>query len=153
MDIPQSVHPRNKASVKICVQVFFVLVYLVASVVSDSATPWTVTHQAPLSMGFSRQECWSGLPFLFPGDLPDPGIEPWSPALLLFIVGATKFLGGSYRRSMFSFLKNCQTIFQKWLFHFAFSLVTSESSKFRLTSLPTLFTICLFNLAILVCVQ
>ena len=38
-------------------------------------------HQAPLSMGFSRQECWSGLPFPFPGNLPDPGIEPRSPAL------------------------------------------------------------------------
>ena len=40
------------------------------------ATPWTVAHQAPLSMGFSRQEYWSGLPFTSPGDLPDPGIEP-----------------------------------------------------------------------------
>ena len=48
------------------------------SVVSDSATPWTVAHQAPLSMGFSRQEYWSGLPFPSPGDLPDPGIEPAS---------------------------------------------------------------------------
>ena len=45
------------------------------------ATPWTVAYQAPLSMGFSRQECWSGLPFPFPGDLPNPGIEPRSPAL------------------------------------------------------------------------
>ena len=44
-------------------------------------TPWTVAYQAPLSMGFSRQECWSGLPFPSPGDLPDPGIEPGSPAL------------------------------------------------------------------------
>ena len=44
-------------------------------------TPWTVTHQASLSMGFSRQESWSGLPFLSPGDLPDPGIEPGSPVL------------------------------------------------------------------------
>ena len=43
------------------------------------ATPWTVAYQAPPSMGFSRQECWSGLPS--PGDLPDPGIEPGSPAL------------------------------------------------------------------------
>ena len=43
--------------------------------------PWTVAHQAPPSMGFSRQEYWSGLPFLSPGDLPDPGIEPRSPAL------------------------------------------------------------------------
>ena len=45
------------------------------------ATPWTVAYQAPLSMGFSRQECWSGLPFPSPGDLPDLGIEPRSPAL------------------------------------------------------------------------
>ena len=41
-------------------------------------TPWTVAHQAPLSMGFSRQEYWSGLPFISPGDLPDPGLEPAS---------------------------------------------------------------------------
>ena len=45
------------------------------------ATPWTVAYQAPPSMGFSRQEYWSGLPFPSPGDLPDPGTEPWSPAL------------------------------------------------------------------------
>ena len=44
-------------------------------------TPWTVAYQAPPSMGFSRQECWSGLPFPSPGDLPDPGIEPGSSAL------------------------------------------------------------------------
>ena len=44
-------------------------------------TPWTAAHQAPLSMGFSRQEYWSGLPFPSPGDLPDPGIEPRSLAL------------------------------------------------------------------------
>ena len=48
------------------------------------ATPWTVAFQAPLSMGFFRQEYWSGLPFPSPGDLPDPGIKPVflvSPAL------------------------------------------------------------------------
>ena len=45
------------------------------------ATPWTVAYQAPLSMGFSRQEYWSGLPFSSPEDLPDPGIEPKSPTL------------------------------------------------------------------------
>ena len=44
-------------------------------------TPWTVAHQAPLSMEFCRQEYWSGLPFPSLGDLPDPGIEPMSPAL------------------------------------------------------------------------
>ena len=45
------------------------------------ATPWTVDYQAPPSMGFFRQECWSGLPFSSPGDLPNPEIEPRSPAL------------------------------------------------------------------------
>ena len=46
-----------------------------------SVTPWTIAHQAPPSMGFSRQEYWSGLSFPSPGDLPNPGIEPGSPAL------------------------------------------------------------------------
>ena len=45
------------------------------------ATPWTVACQAPPSIGFSRQEYWGGLPFPSPEDLPDPGTEPWSPAL------------------------------------------------------------------------
>ena len=48
---------------------------------SEVATPWTAAHQAPLSMDFSRQEYWGGLPFPSPGDLPDPGIEPVSPTL------------------------------------------------------------------------
>ena len=48
---------------------------------SDSVTLWTVACQPPLSMGFFRQEYWSGLPFPSPGDLPDPGIEPRSPTL------------------------------------------------------------------------
>ena len=51
------------------------------SVMSDSVTPWTAAHQAPLSVGFSRQEYWNGLPSPSPGDLPHPGIEPGSPAL------------------------------------------------------------------------
>ena len=45
------------------------------------AIPWTVAYQASQSMGFSRQEYWSGLSFPSPGDFPDPGIEPGSPAL------------------------------------------------------------------------
>ena len=45
------------------------------------STPWTVARQAPLSMKFSRQEYWNGLPFPSPGDVPDPGIEPVSPGL------------------------------------------------------------------------
>ena len=44
-------------------------------------TPWTVALQAPWSMALPRQECWSGLPFLSPEDLPSPGIQPMSPAL------------------------------------------------------------------------
>ena len=48
----------------------------------DWATTWTTAHQVPLSMEFSRQEYWSGLPFPTPGDLPDPGLEPASPASL-----------------------------------------------------------------------
>ena len=55
-----------------CVLSFFSRVHLIV-------TLCTVAHQAPPSMGFSRQEFWSGLPFLPPGDLPDPGIEPTSP--------------------------------------------------------------------------
>ena len=64
------------------------LIFVVAveflSRVQFFVTPWTVAPQAPLSMGFSRQEYWSGLPFPSPGDLPDPGIKPTyltSPAL------------------------------------------------------------------------
>ena len=45
------------------------------------ANPWTVAYQAPLSMGSFRKEYWTGLPFSSPWDLPDPGIEPRSPAL------------------------------------------------------------------------
>ena len=48
---------------------------------SNSVTPWTIAHQAPLSMGFSRQESWSGLPFPSSVDPSDPGIEPWTAIL------------------------------------------------------------------------
>ena len=54
--------------------------HVICSVVSNSVTTWTIAHQAPLSMEFSRQKR-SGLPFLPPGDLPDPGIELGSPVL------------------------------------------------------------------------
>ena len=55
--------------------------------VSNSVTLWTVAHQVPLSMGFSRQEYWSGLPFPSPGDLPNPRIKPASPAHISCIAG------------------------------------------------------------------
>ena len=54
---------------------------LVAKLCPTLVTPWTVACQAPLSMGFSRQEYWNGLPFPSPRDHPDPGIEDRSPAL------------------------------------------------------------------------
>ena len=68
---------------------FFVTVVCSCSVVSMDLwscsvfeTPWTVAHQGPLSMGFPRQEHWSGLLLSSPGNLPDPGIKPSSPALV-----------------------------------------------------------------------
>ena len=54
---------------------------LVAQSCPSLEIPWTIAHQSPLSMGFSRWEYWSDLPFPSPGDLPDPGIKPRSPAL------------------------------------------------------------------------
>ena len=61
--------------------IFFWLVGLVAKLSPTLATLWTIAPQVPLSMGFPRQEDWSGLPFPSPRDTPDPGIEPRSPAL------------------------------------------------------------------------
>ena len=69
---------HSKVNSVLCVCVF---VY-VCSVMSDSfVTPWTVACQSPLSMGFSPQEYWRGLPFPSPEDFPDPGIKPMSLAL------------------------------------------------------------------------
>ena len=67
--------------IAVCVCVCVCVCVKLLSRVRLFVTLWTVAHQAPLSMGFSRQEYWSGLPFPSPGDLPNPGIEPGSPAL------------------------------------------------------------------------
>ena len=56
------------------------ILFFIHKIMSDSATPWTVAYQTALSVGFSRQEYCSGLPFPSPGDLPDPGISSTSPA-------------------------------------------------------------------------
>ena len=74
----------------------------VLSCVPLFGTPWSVIRQSPLSMEFSRQECWSGSPFPSPRDLPDPGIEPMSPAL------AGKFFG---QPNIFIVLKALHVIF------------------------------------------
>ena len=69
---------------RICLPQFLVHVCMYAKLLSRVrlfATPWTVACQTPPSIGFSRQEYWNGVPFPSPEDLPDPGIEPGSPAL------------------------------------------------------------------------
>ena len=71
------------------------------------ATPWTVAHQAPLSLGFSRQEYWSGLPFPPPGDLPDPGIEP---QYLTSLTLAGKFFTTSFNLLTYYYFKCPQKI-------------------------------------------
>ena len=78
-----SVHTMLKASLKDFEHYFASMWSEVKSLsrVRLFATPWNVAYQAPPSMGFSRHECWSGLPFPSPGDLPDPEIEPRSLAL------------------------------------------------------------------------
>ena len=60
---------------------FFNTLLILLSHADSFVTLWTVAHQTPLPMEFSKQAYWSELPFPSPGDLPDQGIEPWSPAL------------------------------------------------------------------------
>ena len=71
---------RTRPSTQRCKSASAVKVMLLSRV-RLFATPWTVAYHAPPSMGFSRQEYWSGLPFPSPEDLPDAGIEPRPPAL------------------------------------------------------------------------
>ena len=74
----------------------------VPSHVRLSAAPWTIVYQAPLSMGFSRQEYWSGLPFPSPGDLPDSGTEPMPPALADgFFTSCTTWITLKWRKQEF----------------------------------------------------
>ena len=83
---------------------------------SDSfATPWTVGHQAPLSMEFSRQEYWSWLPFPPPGDLHGPGIKPTSPALtgVFFTIEPPGKPGRTLREEQMIFRTD---LWQSWVF-------------------------------------
>ena len=95
------------------------------SVVCDAATPWTIAHQAPLSKEFSRQEYWSGLPFPPSGNLPDPRIEPASPALAggFFTIESPGKTLQIHRRAMIityhytkevAFQLSCQFFFLNW---------------------------------------
>ena len=84
--------------------------------------PWTVAHQAPLSMGFPRQEYWSGLSFPPPGDLPDPGIEPTSPALAgrFFITEPS----GKPFHATINLLKSCPSMISKHISEVIKNIVT-----------------------------
>ena len=103
------------------------------SAVSDSASPWTVAHQAPLSMQFSRQEYWSGLPFPSQGEHPDPGIECRSPVL------QADSLSLSHQESLFNHYFHCncpmsraiqtvKTILKEW--RNRFNLLMGEATHF-----------------------
>ena len=83
-------------------------------------TPWTVAHQAPLSMEFSRQEYWSGLSFPFPEDLPNSGIEPGSPHCrqilyhlscqeMIYNVSSDDQTTSKYSLSICSYLQHCES--------------------------------------------
>ena len=78
------------------------------SCVQLCVTSWTVTHQAPLSMGFSRQEYWSRLPSPSPGDLPDPGIKSVSPKCPA-LVGRLTYIDSVYGLICFTTNKNSYT--------------------------------------------
>ena len=90
------------------------------SVVSNSDSPWAVAHQVPLSMEFSRQEYWSGFPFLSPGDLPNPGIKLKSPALQADSLPLEP-PGRPDEKDSFSKIGTCQCSDQGYLFQEAFS--------------------------------
>ena len=80
-----------------------------------SATPWTVAYHAPPSVGFSRQEYWSGLLFPSPGVLPNPGIEPRSPALYAYALPSEplgKFIGASLVAQM---VKRLPVVWETWV--------------------------------------
>ena len=74
------------------------------------ATPWTAAYQAPPSMGFSRQEYWSGVPFSSPGDLPNPGIEPGSPTWQALQADALPSEPQGKILTLYRVSTNCQTM-------------------------------------------
>ena len=91
--------------------------------------PWTVAHQVPLSMGFSRQEYWSGLPCPPPGDLPNPGMEPTSPEIS-WIAGEF-FTTGLSGKSVLLWLYSCLIFqaFKFFFFKFGLSLVFERNCE------------------------
>ena len=118
----------------------FLLLFSHLSHVQLFGTPWTVAHQAPLSLGFSRQEYWSGLPFPSPGDLPNPGIEPGFPALAgMFFT--TETLGKPFLQWFSSVQFSCSVVSDSatpWIAARQASLsITNSQSSLRLTSIES----------------
>ena len=100
--------PNNE----ICFFFFPLVWWFSCKVMSNSATPWTVAHQAPLFTGFSGQEYWSGMLFLSPGDLSNPGIEPESPTLQADILPTE--IQGKLIFSMATFKRQSWETAQPW---------------------------------------
>ena len=118
------------------------------SIVSFSATPWPVDHQASLSTGFHRQECWRGLPFAPPGAHPDPGMEPPSPASPC--IGSRFFTTGPPGKPCSSCLHSCKSQtsnsekrpYEYWLLTVRDTLkVTQDPSKARIKGQPGVSTL------------
>ena len=116
---------------------------------SDSETPWTVAHQTPPFMGFSRQEYGSGLPFPSPGDLPDPGIEPGSPTLQADHLTSEPHHTHILFCEIF-LLSQCHIFNLQDLNYFFFPLPARVSSSFSsFFTCLTFFSLCLFFFAAL----
>ena len=92
------------------------------------ATTWTVAYQAPPSMGFSRQEYWSGLPFPSPGDLPNPGIEPGSHALQADTLPSTELIFIYHLNAFFSVITLCIFFFFQYLTFLSLSMARLKIS-------------------------
>ena len=89
------------------------VVVLVTKSCPTLATPWTVASQAPLSMGFSRQEYWSGLPFPSPGDRPNPRIEPQSAALQADYLPTEQMVNTEIRLIIFFAAKDGEALYSQ----------------------------------------
>ena len=106
---------------------------------THSWTPWTVARQAPLSMGFSRQEHWSGLPFPSPGDLPDSGIQPASPILQVDSLPLSQ--------TMYELLRKEKGLFKSWKLKYnlwiSCSRVKKSKDTFHLLFMQNILTLTL----------
>ena len=111
--------------------IILLLKCLLLSCVQFFVTPWIIVHQAPLSMGFPRQEYWSGLPFPSPGDKPDPGMELSSPALQANSLPSEPLGKPHFTTYMCA---NVLWYFWKWVYHI--SIWLSSYFPFEIILIP-----------------